>query len=97
MARWEVTFHVSNDLREIGQLSGKPINAPNITKAILLSKDSSGKTDFEEIKELAYDGWELVSVTPIIWEGSTQYLVFAFKRPISDDEWLDDEDKDKLK
>ena len=42
----------------------------------------TGKTSWDELKELAADGWELVSVTPIaVRAGSTASLLYTFKRP----------------
>jgi len=44
----------------------------------------TGKTQWDDIVELASQGWELVSVTSITNDGSTIGLTHTFKRPIED-------------
>ena len=48
-------------------------------------KDKEGQTDWEKLKQLAADGWELVSVTPIVTSptsSQTFELLYTFKRPL---------------
>jgi hypothetical protein len=48
-------------------------------------KDKEGQTDLEKLKQLAADGWELVSVTPLVTcPASSQpfELLYTFKRPL---------------
>ena len=43
---------------------------------------NTSKTDWDELKAMANDGWELVSVTPpTIAGGATTSILYTFKRP----------------
>jgi len=56
-------------------------SAPN-PSAVWTNKDKkTGKTGWDELKALAADGWELVSVVPVNHGGGTTYLLYTFKRP----------------
>jgi uncharacterized metal-binding protein len=37
--------------------------------------------EWRRVCDLASQGWELVSVTPIIEEGNTRMILYTFKRP----------------
>ena len=43
---------------------------------------NTGKTDWEEIEEIAKEGWELVSVTAC--GENAHYILYTFKKPIED-------------
>jgi hypothetical protein len=43
-------------------------------------KNKDGKTDWDTLADYALQGWELVSVTPIGFEGNTKYVLYTFKR-----------------
>ena len=47
----------------------------------------TGKSAWDDLKALASDGWELVSVTPIsppgYGAGITHYLLYTLKRPVT--------------
>ncbi|MBI2432698.1 MAG: DUF4177 domain-containing protein [Candidatus Hydrogenedentes bacterium] len=51
----------------------------------LRSNTAGGHLDFErldeELNDLGKDGWELVSVTCIVCNGETMFLVHHFRRP----------------
>jgi len=58
----------------------------NVDLSVLWTRKDkkTGKTAWDELKELATKGWELVSVTPIVTSissGYTKYLLYTFKRP----------------
>ena len=54
--------------------------------------DKKGKSAFDYVSELGAQGWELVSVCPIVatsWGGQytqTDHLLFTFKRPVESDD-----------
>lgn len=49
-------------------------------------KDKAGQTVWDSIKALGQEGWELVSVAPIVDNNADQsfttYLLYTFKRPL---------------
>jgi hypothetical protein len=56
------------------------------TPSEIWTKDKkTGKSAWDDIKALASDGWELVSVTPIAWGGfgGTHFVLYTFKRPVT--------------
>jgi hypothetical protein len=48
-------------------------------------KDKDGQSEWDKLKQLASEGWELVSVTPITTapaSSQTFTLLYTFKRPV---------------
>ena len=43
---------------------------------------SDGSTDWDQIKKLGREGWEMVNAFPVESSGTLQYLAFVFKRRI---------------
>ena len=77
MTKWELLTTVSPELEQHrhSMLPGE----------IWDRKNESGQTTWDELKELASLGWELVSVTPLYHDGVTRHLMYTFKRPIEED------------
>lgn len=76
MQTWEI-YSYSASLYA-GSLLG-----PVSSSRVWTGKDKTGKTQWDYLTEIASQGWELVSVTPINnKDGSTFELLFTFKRPI---------------
>lgn len=77
MTKWELSTYPSGELY-------------NVTGSVAVErlwKDKDKKTglsDWDEIIRRARDGWELVSVTPLAWNGTVQRLLYTFKRPIEE-------------
>jgi DNA invertase Pin-like site-specific DNA recombinase len=76
MTKWELKSMVCSISSE-GFIGGRDVSV------IWSQKDrNTGKTNWDELKEIANDGWELVSVTPIASnQGTTIDLLYTFKRP----------------
>jgi len=88
MARWEIKFYVHTDMID-KQSYG--IGTPAHSAASLWNnKHKDGESSFDVLQECANNGWELVSVTPIVCilasNGSfpTGELLFSFKRQIDE-------------
>ena len=48
-------------------------------------KDKDGRTEWDKLQQLSTEGWELVSVTPIVTASNlshTSKLLYTFKRPM---------------
>jgi hypothetical protein len=74
MQKWEISSFVTNQVGEMWKM-----HVENIWN----NKFETGKSDWDELKKMASEGWELVSVTPIAnVNGNTTQLLFIFKRPI---------------
>jgi hypothetical protein len=77
MTKWELSSYY----KSIRAIDGSYVGSdPSV---IWTNKDKkTGKTSWDELKAMAADGWELVSVTPIAAGASgTDYLPYTFKRP----------------
>ena len=76
MVKWELKTYEA-DIRDF---FNKPV------PSILWKTDKKTiKTAWDELQEMANDGWELVSVTPINYDnGHTGILLYTFKRPKPD-------------
>ncbi len=73
MTKWQLTTYPAREFR-------------HAIEGFWLVKDKkTGKADWDNIQDLASQGWELVSVTPItVWQGRTACLLYTFKRPVED-------------
>jgi len=81
MIKWELTAYVCNKYQ------------PGDAMTIWAERDKkTGKTDWDELKGLASEGWELVSVTPVANYGSTvtSQIMYTFKRPIEEPKKADE-------
>lgn len=76
MTKWELVTTIPPELEEDGgsMLPGRKWDR----------KNESGQTTWDELKDLASQGWELVSVTPLNHKGNTTRLLYVFKRPIEE-------------
>ena len=72
MTAWELATH-SADISAFG--------GPYPSEVWTKKDKKTGKTAWDELRALAADGWELVSVVPITNQGFTTYLLYTFKRP----------------
>jgi hypothetical protein len=75
MRSWEITLSYA-----LITQGGKP----DPSRIWGVRNKETGKTDWDTIQELARSGWELVSATPITYNGQTVYVLFTFKRPLGD-------------
>ncbi|MCX6083292.1 MAG: DUF4177 domain-containing protein [Chloroflexi bacterium] len=78
ITRWQLQTHAVNIVK-VG------FTVPEINPTFIWErKDKEGKTDWDKLNKLANDGWELVSVTPIVTahSGQTFQLLYTFKRPL---------------
>jgi hypothetical protein len=71
MTRWEVRCLDSGGLGALGPKASS-----------VWTKKQGEETTLDQVNDLARQGWELVSVTPITVVGTTDHLLFTFKRPI---------------
>lgn len=78
MTKWEIAFQTSLYLETHEGASG-----PDIAD-LWNSYDANGMTTFENVKQISEDGWELVSVMPVMIRGETRQVLFTFKRPIQE-------------
>lgn len=54
------------------------------TADIWSKKDKkTGKTQWNELEDLASSGWELIDVTPITLGGTTVEILYTFKKPVA--------------
>ena len=75
MQKWELT----TKLVDISKVAiGGP--RPELSKLWTEKNKKTGKTEWDVLQELANDGWELVSVTPITYGGGTGQVLYTFKR-----------------
>lgn len=72
MAKWELALYVAH---------GGAIGAIDISSLTTKRDKETGNTAWNDLTDMATDGWELVSVTPIALGGTTTSLLFSFKRP----------------
>ena len=63
-------------------LSGNIIN--DATRLWGQKDKKTGKSNWDDLKDMAAEGWELVSITPIEMRAYTSQLLYTFKRPIED-------------
>ena len=77
MPKWQIHTYLSCELLSL------PIKV-NASLVWTRKDKNTGKTDFDKLQELSAQGWELVSVTPITFTGSTRELLYTFKRPIEE-------------
>jgi hypothetical protein len=81
MQKWEYTYLYQDIIKSTGLL-GSFVSPSEIWE----KKDKDGNTASMNIEKSGKEGWELVSVTPIIadyGQGSrTKCLFFTFKRPV---------------
>ena len=77
MQKWEYHMLVSEFFYS------SQTRAPDITQITEGTKIlfKRAKPMWDKVIELGNEGWELVSVVPSDWDGSTNNLVFFFKRP----------------
>ena len=75
--KWKLHAFAAS-LRE-GYEAGMGVTA----KAVWTSKGDDGKTDWEKLEDLASQGWELVSVTPL-GAAHTMELLYTFKMPVEE-------------
>ncbi len=85
MTKWEYTACVGH----IRQVSPGERSYSVLAQFIWTHKDKSGKTVWDTVQDFGKEGWELVSVTPIVESGSagfahTEDLLYTFKRPIEE-------------
>jgi hypothetical protein len=77
--RWQLWAHVVN-------ISTSNFATVTVDPALVWTKkDKQGRTEWEKLNQFAADGWELVSVTPIITSpisSQTFSLLYTFKRPL---------------
>jgi hypothetical protein len=53
------------------------------TNDIWSKKDKlTGRTQWDELTDVASSGWELIDVTPITAGGTTLEILYTFKRPL---------------
>lgn len=74
MQKWQYSAIASNNTG--ASIAGKT------SKGLWRKKNRDGKTDWDIIREMGQDGWELISATPITFGGTTLEVLFTFKRPI---------------
>ncbi len=75
MTKWELTM-LCVDVTHISYPDPKKIWADKDKK--------TGKSTWDDLKELAADGWELVSVVPLsATHGITCMILYTLKRPLS--------------
>ena len=79
VTRWHLWAHVVN-------IAKSNFAVTNVDPAFIWSiKDKEGRTEWDKLQQFAADGWELVSVTPIVSapaSSQTYTLLYTFKRPI---------------
>ena len=77
MPQWELNFYrvIIDRVVARNEITNDPAS-------LWTARDkSTQQTHLDALSDLAADGWELVSVTPIATQGWTYYLLFTFKRP----------------
>lgn len=72
MTKWELASYVAH---------GGMIGPIDISSLYTNKDKKTGKTAWNDLTDMAADGWELVSVTPISLGGTTTSVLFSFKRP----------------
>lgn len=80
ITRWELKMRTV-DITEFSLLGVTTVDP----KLVWKGKDKEGRSDWDKLKGLAAEGWELVSVTPITVapnSGQTFTLLYTFKRPL---------------
>jgi hypothetical protein len=70
--KWDIKVFVSKN----ATVSARK-DASNLWKR----KDKEGKSDLDRLREIASEGWELVSTTPLTFGAQTEQVLFTFKRP----------------
>lgn len=46
-------------------------------------KQPDGSSQWDDLQQIAKEGWELAGITPIAWNnGVTRQLLYTFKRPL---------------
>lgn len=74
MPGWEITARVVDVVQHGG---------PFPYKIWRDKHPETGKSDWDDLKQLSADGWELVGITPItVTTSITKYLMYTFKRPL---------------
>jgi hypothetical protein len=78
MTKWELkTFYTTRLLVKQNQAW---VVDPTVLWTV--NDENYGRPDMDILKEYASEGWELVTVTPIISNSYTSRLLYTFKRPI---------------
>jgi uncharacterized protein DUF4177 len=79
VTRWEIWAHPVNITKvNFASIEVEPA-------LIWTRKDKEGRTEWDKLQKFAADGWELVSVTPIVTASNlshTSTLLYTFKRPV---------------
>lgn len=73
MIKWELMAYYA----EIGVMG-------DVSRIWNKKAKKTGKTQWDDLAELASQGWELVCVTSVSMGGSTQGFLYNFKRPLAD-------------
>ena len=92
MQKWDYTMrYCSIQPRGKGALGIAGVIATSLASApgypdpgmLWTTKDKSGLTEFDQIKRMGENGWDLINITPINSGeyGSTSSLLFTYKRP----------------
>lgn len=77
MQKWEYQMLISEPFKSSQMYPPDLAQIFEGTKGLF----SRGTPIWNKVLELGNEGWELVSVIPSDWDGSTYKVVFFFKRP----------------
>lgn len=72
---WEYSITHSDRLSNVSGI-------PQVS-SIWRTKYADETTDLDYIQRMGSEGWELVSAFPVSANGTTLYVTFIFKRPVS--------------
>ena len=72
MTKWELAAYLSGNI--IG----------DVTRLWIRKDKKTGKSNWDDLHDMAVEVWERVNVSQIEEAGYTKHLLYTFKRPIKD-------------